>query len=62
MLKLEKQIDEFLEETRRQRDYHRDMTAVMRKVTKSAQDLKRNLAKLEEVERAYSETHEKGVT
>lgn len=59
MLKLEKQIDEFLEETRRQRDYHRDMTAVMRRVTKSAQDLKRNLAKLEEIEKVYSETTEK---
>ncbi len=57
--KLERQIDDFLEETRMQRDYHRDMHTVMSRITKFANDLKRNLVKLEEIETKYGKEKQK---
>jgi len=59
MIKLASEIEQFLEETRAERDYCTQRAKVMSRITDRAWKLKRDLEKLEEMENGHGQINEK---
>lgn len=55
----EDMLEAFLKESRENRDYHNQTAAIMKKVVKSASDLKNGLEKINEINHQYNKQGEK---